>query len=227
MPSGRGNTGESVRKPAQYGREVVLRHTARAVIALALLCGVPALLVLALDVRSLLLVPLELVAIAVMLVVDRRVGRDIDRRIRGIRGEEQVGAVLTAMSAEGWRTLHDSVLDRGNVDHIVVGPGGLFTVETKSHRGRFDVERLNESWLKQAYAQRKVLERAVDHRAKCLLVFSCAYLSQGESQQRGVVVLPARLLAGYLRRQRAVYSSEQVTAIYEELKAALELAVAR
>lgn len=226
MPSHRRKTSGSARKPAQYGREVVLRHTAQAAIALFFLGGVPAFLVFALDVRSLVLVPLELVAMALMLAIERRVGADLDRRIRGVRGEEGVGAILAAMSAEGWCTLHDSVLGRGNVDHIVVGPGGLFTVETKSHRGRFDVERLNESWLKQAYAQRKVLERAVDRRARCLLVFSSAYLSQAVSHQRGVVVLPARLLAGYLRRQRAVYSSEQVTAIYEELKAAIELAVA-
>jgi hypothetical protein len=218
MLSFRGNTSDSSRKPAQYGREAVHRITARWIAALVVLGGVPAVLVFALNVRSLLLVPLELAAIAAMLVIDRRVGADIDRRVRGNRGEERVGEILAAMSAKGWCTLHDSVLGRGNIDHIVVGPGGLFTVETKSHRGRVDVERLNERWLKQAYAQRKIVERTVGHRAECLLVFSCAYLSRSVSRHRGVVVLPARMLAEHLERRRIIYSPEEISAIYAAVR---------
>jgi hypothetical protein len=218
MPFFRGKTSGSSRKPAQYGREVVRQITARWIGALVLLGGVPAVLFFALDVRSLLLVPLELAAISVMLVVDRWVGADIDRRVRGNRGEEGVGKILTAMSAEGWCTLHDSVLGRGNIDHIVVGPGGLFTVETKSHRGRIDVERLDERWLKQAYAQRKIVETTVDYHAECLLVFSSAYLSRPVSRHRGVVVLPARMLAEHLKRRRIIYSAEEISAIYAAIR---------
>ena len=206
MPSFRGKASGSSRKPAHYGREAVRRITARWIVALVALGGVPAVLSFALDVRSLLLVPLELAAIAMMLVIDRRAGPDIDRRVRGNRGEEGVGEILAAMSAEGWCTLHDSVLGRGNIDHIVVGPGGLFTVETKSHRGRVDVERLDERWLKQAYAQRKIVERTVSYHAECLLVFSCAYLSRPASRHRGVLVMPARMLAEQLKGRRIIYS---------------------
>jgi hypothetical protein len=49
------------------------------------------------------------------------------------------------------------------VDHIVIGPGGILTVETKSHAGRVSVARIDQRWLKQAYAEAKVVERFVDH----------------------------------------------------------------
>ncbi|HMF87859.1 MAG TPA: nuclease-related domain-containing protein, partial [Gemmatimonadaceae bacterium] len=47
----------------------------------------------------------------------------------------------------------------GNLDHILVGPGGLFTIETKSHRGRFSIDHIDPAMLRQAYAQKKLLER--------------------------------------------------------------------
>jgi hypothetical protein len=54
-----------------------------------------------------------------------------------------------------------------------------------------------------------------------LLVFSDAYLSVPISRQRGVVVLPARLLASYLKRQRPVYAPAEIVAVSEDLGAAL------
>jgi hypothetical protein len=64
-----------------------------------------------------------------------------------------------------------------NPDHIVVGPRGIFTIKTKSHGGRLTVSILSTLWLKQAYAQRKVIEEITGEQVDCLLVFSRAWLS--------------------------------------------------
>ncbi len=186
-----------------------------------MLGGLPAFLLFVVGAPGYVVTPLALATIATSLVADRHVDRVLTWRVQGAVGEERVGAILEELRVEGWSAVHDVVTGRGNVDHIVVGPGGLFTVETKSRRGRVNVDGIEERWLKQAYAQRKHLERATGRHADCLLVFSDAYLSVPISRKRGVVVLPARLLANYLRHQRPVFASAEVAAVYESLGAAL------
>ncbi len=55
----------------------------------------------------------------------------------GALGELEVGALLDRLPA-GWYVLHAvPVGDRGaDVDHVVVGPAGVFTVNTKHHAGQ-------------------------------------------------------------------------------------------
>jgi Nuclease-related domain len=209
------------RRPAQYGREVVRRILVRFFFAVVVLGGLPAFLLFVVGAPGYVVAPLALAAIATMLWADPRVERALTWRVQGAVGEERVGAILEDLRAEGWCAVHDVATGRGNVDHIVVGPGGLFTVETKSRRGRVDVGRIDERWLKQAYAQRKHLERATGRHAECLLVFSNAYLSVPISRERGVVVLPARLLASYLKRQRPVYTPAEIASVSEDLDVAL------
>jgi hypothetical protein len=209
------------RRPAQYGREAIRRILLRAALALVVLGALPAFLLFVVGVPGYVAAPVALATIAASLWADRHLNRVLTRRVQGVVGEERVGAVLEDLGAEGWLAVHDVATGRGNVDHIVVGPGGLFTVETKSRRGRVDVGRIDERWLKQAYAQRKHVERATGRQAGCLLVFSDAYLSVPISTQRGVVVLPARLLASYLKRRPPMYDPAEVVAAWENLGAAL------
>lgn len=110
---------------------------------------------------------------------------------------------------------------RGNIDHVVVGPGGVFTIETKSHAGRRKVDQIDPAWLAQACAQAKVLERVAGTKVQPLLVFSRAYLDRPVSRHKGVVVLPARMLAGHLRRRRAVLEAPAALAVHDRLARSL------
>ena len=130
-------------------------------------------------------------------------------------------AAALGRASRGWRAIHDVDTGRGNIDHVLVGPGGILTVETKSHRGRVAVEHLDERMFKQAYAQAKHLERITGQRVAPLLVFSDAYLDRPLSRRRGVAVLPARMLAGYLDRRRARLSPAQIDDLHRRLAAAL------
>jgi hypothetical protein len=47
----------------------------------------------------------------------------------------------TSGSTEGWRVWHDVPADYGNFDHIVLGPAGLFVLDSKLLRGELYVER--------------------------------------------------------------------------------------
>ena len=99
-------------------------------------------------------VAVEAVAIAGMYAIDLIATPVLTRWRSGAEGEERVGRILEALRPHGWYALHDLQTSRGNIDHVVVGPAGLFTIETKSHKGRINAVRIDSRTLKQAYAER-------------------------------------------------------------------------
>ncbi|MFB8170657.1 nuclease-related domain-containing protein [Kitasatospora purpeofusca] len=53
---------------------------------------------------------------------------------KGLDGERLVGGLLDGMRAYGWYVLHAVPLPSGaDIDHVVIGPPGVFTVNTKHH----------------------------------------------------------------------------------------------
>jgi hypothetical protein len=214
-------TASVTRVAGQHARRHVRVLAIRTLVAVGGIVVTTVVAALTLGWRSLGFVLVELAAIAGMHLLDRVVMPIIDRWDRGAEGEEHVGRLLDALAESGWRTLHDVSLGHGNVDHVVIGPGGLFTIETKSHAGRVKVAQLNPAWLKQAYAQRKLLERLTGKEAEALLVFSRAYLDRPVSRQRGVLVLPARMLAGHFARRARKLDTAEVDRIHSHLSAAL------
>jgi len=55
----------------------------------------------------------------------------------GALGEMEVGKVLSRLPAE-WRVFHALPIGKADadIDHLVIGPGGIFTINTKHHRGK-------------------------------------------------------------------------------------------
>jgi hypothetical protein len=51
---------------------------------------------------------------------------------RGLEGERAVGQLLEELRAHGFEVLHDIPGDGHNVDHVLVGPTGVFVIETKT-----------------------------------------------------------------------------------------------
>jgi hypothetical protein len=54
----------------------------------------------------------------------------------GLEGERKVGRELERLAPHGWRVLHG--IEKGNggdIDHLLIGPGGVFSINTKTHRG--------------------------------------------------------------------------------------------
>jgi hypothetical protein len=104
---------------------------------------------------------------------------------------------------------------------VLVGPAGIFTIETKRHRGRLRANAIDSRMLKQAYAQAKSVERITGLRAVPLLVFSDAYLIPAVTPRNGVVILPARMLANHLRKRGGTIPPERVGDMYRRLATAL------
>jgi hypothetical protein len=60
----------------------------------------------------------------------------LKKRIRSLRlgmeGEKAVGQFLECLRSKGCKVFHDIVGDGFNVDHVVIAPQGVFTIETKT-----------------------------------------------------------------------------------------------
>lgn len=65
--------------------------------------------------------------------------RRMERFYKGARGEERVAGILKGLPQE-YHVFNDFVAGRNHVDHVVVGPAGVFAVETKCWRGKVTVE---------------------------------------------------------------------------------------
>ena len=66
--------------------------------------------------------------------------RRVESYFKGARGEERVAAVLEALP-DTWHVFHDCAAGACHVDHVVVGPAGVYAVETKNWRGRVTAAR--------------------------------------------------------------------------------------
>lgn len=64
----------------------------------------------------------------------------IDQWRHGAEAERRTAKELRKLRRHGWHVVHDLADGRGNRDHVVVGPGGLFLIDTKSPRGRVKID---------------------------------------------------------------------------------------
>lgn len=209
------------RSPGQYARATVQRLRLRTLVTLGILAVFTAALGRGLGLHDPRFVVSELGLLVCMFLISRFVLPLVDRGDRGARGEESVGALLDNLHTHGWQIFHDATLGHGNVDHIAIGPPGIFTVETKSHPGPVRVARIHGATLSQAQAQRKAIERVTGLEVEPLVVYSRAWVDRPLARRKGVRVLPARMLAGYLDRRAAMLSPKQVRGAHEQVAVAL------
>ena len=91
---------------------------------------------------------------------------------KGAEGEEAVGRVLDGLGASS-HALHDLRIpgSRANIDHVLIGPTGVWTVDAKNYTGKIETRRRGtELWVKgrnrsklldQARRQTKVINDAL------------------------------------------------------------------
>jgi hypothetical protein len=211
----------SARAPGQHTRAIVKRLRLRTLVALGVLAVATALLGRAFGLRDVRFLGSEVGLLVAMFVVLRYVMPLVERHDRGAKGEEQVGSLLNGLEGKGWHAIHDASLGNGNVDHILVGPAGVFTVETKSHPGPVRVARIHGATLKQAQAQQRAIARVTGVEVEPLIVYSRAWIDRPLARRKGVRVLPARMLPRYLDHRQARMSPEQIERAQTRVSAAL------
>jgi len=65
----------------------------------------------------------------------------------GSAGEAQLGARLDEFRDRGFGVLHDRRIpgSKANIDHLVVGPAGVFVIDAKRYTGK--IERRDRGWI--------------------------------------------------------------------------------
>jgi Nuclease-related domain len=211
----------TTRTAGQHARAAVVRLRLRTLVTLGLLAVATAALGRIFGLHDLRFLFAELALLASMFVISRYVLPLVDRRDRGASAEEHVGSLLEALDMGEWRVIHDASLGHGNVDHILIGPAGAFTVETKSHPGPVRVARVHGATIRQAQAQRKAIERVTGVKVEPLLVYSRAWVDRPGARRKGVRVLPARMLLRHLCRGSKTLSCSDVEVARGRLETAL------
>jgi hypothetical protein len=209
------------RTAGQHARAAVQRLRLRTLVTLGVLAVGTAVLGKTLGLQDLRFLVAELALLASMFVISRYVLPLLERRDRGATAEEHVGGLLETLPPSEWRVIHDASLGRGNIDHILVGPAGVFTVETKSHPGPVRVGRVHGATIRQAQAQRKAIETVTGLEVEPLLVYSRAWVDRPLARRKGVRVLPARMLIKHLTSRSRSMSRERIEDAHRQLTDAL------
>ena len=61
---------------------------------------------------------------------------------REAAGERRTVRLLGQLGRQGWAVLHDLAIpgSQANLDHVVIGPGGVFVIDSKQYRGRLQLD---------------------------------------------------------------------------------------
>lgn len=100
------------------------------------LAGVAAALVVYRPIPGIALLVLSLCFVAWSLMRGLRM---VESYFKGARGEEKVAGLLEKLP-DAYHVFNDFVACGCHVDHVVVGPAGVFSIETKTWSGRVTVE---------------------------------------------------------------------------------------
>ncbi len=209
------------RTAGQYARATWRRMRMRALVALGVLATATALAGRGFGLQDWRYTVAEIGLLVTIFVIVRYVMPLVERQDRGALAEEQVGALLDTLPRDRWHVIHDATLGRGNVDHIVIGPAGVFTIETKSHPGPVRVGRLHGATIAQAQAQGRAIGWVTGTEVEPLVVFSRAWVDRPGARRKGVRVLPARMLLSHLRKQQMRLSASDVDSARQALADAL------
>ncbi|MEP1382247.1 MAG: nuclease-related domain-containing protein [Paraglaciecola sp.] len=81
-----------------------------------------------------LLVPIYAIGIIYILVKTIRTTKSRNNLRLGLEAEWFVSSELHNIEATGYKVFHDIQCEKFNIDHLVVGPNGVFAIETKGKR---------------------------------------------------------------------------------------------
>jgi len=154
----------------------------------------------------------------------------------GRDGERMVGEALDELKAIGYKVYHDIVGDSFNIDHVIVGPAGVFTIETKTYRKQIGtnpqiyydgykiqidgipVNNLIKDPIKQAKDQMYWLEGFIKDYAKItvkvkpVVIFPGWYIN-GNNSNAEVWVLNEKGLSAFLKNAEITLNKEQINLV--------------
>jgi hypothetical protein len=137
----------------------------------------------------------------------------------GARGERQTARLLDRLGRDGYRVLHDLAMpgSLANVDHLVVGPSGVFVIDSKQWTGSVQQSADGLIWhnhyrLDRALAtirwQAVTLGQLLGVPVAPLICVHGAQVQGGGLRAQGVAIVPATLLIPALGFDRVLTDAD-------------------
>jgi hypothetical protein len=161
-----------------------------------------------------------------------RPSRDAIAWRRGAAGERRTARLLDPLERHGWAVLHDLAVpgSRANIDHLVVGPGGVFVIDSKHYRGCLQPDGCGRLWHGR-YPLAPTLRAAdyeADQAARVLVdpdvvvvpivAVHGAQVPRGKVVTQGVPVVAAKRLPSMLRQLPAVLGPGRVAWLADQAR---------
>lgn len=220
-----GKAGKSVRKMRWERRQVVIVIAVLLIfIAVIWTLSIPRFIKLGLPFMVVLVTILWLVTNNLEGIGNHFIKRAKDAE-RGVKAEELVGEKLNTIT--GYTCYHDIVFDGFNIDHLLIGPGGVFVIETKSHKGKITNQGdslflngkspgknfLNQAWS-QTYQIKEILKQQTGKEwpVKPVLCFSDAFV-EVRGSVKGISILNVKYLNTFISKQKTILSADDISRI--------------
>jgi Nuclease-related domain len=138
---------------------------------------------------------------------------------RGAHGERRTARLLDRLTHDGYVVFHDLAVpgSNANVDHLVIGPTGLFVVDSKQWSGHVQQGGDGLAWhnhyrldrtLETVRWEAQVVGRLLGTRAVALVCVHGAHVQGGGVHAQGVAIVPAQLLRSALGHDRVLSDAE-------------------
>jgi hypothetical protein len=128
---------------------------------------------------------------------------------RGAHGERRTARLLVRLTRDGFVVFHDLAVpgSPANVDHLVIGPSGVFVIDSKQWTGSVHQGADGLAWhnhyrldrtLETVRWEAEVVGRLLGTRAAALVCVHGAHVHGGGLDVQGVAIVPAHLLRSAL-----------------------------
>jgi Nuclease-related domain len=137
----------------------------------------------------------------------------------GAAGERRTARLLDRLTRDDYVVFHDLAVpgSPANVDHLVVGPTGVFVIDSKQWTGSVQQRADGLAWHNHYRLDRtpetvrweaETVGRLLGTRATALLCIHGAHVQGGGLHAQGVAIVPAYLLRGALGYDRVLSDAE-------------------
>jgi len=138
---------------------------------------------------------------------------------RGAAGERRTARLLDRLVRDGYVVFHDLAVpgSPANVDHLVIGPSGVFVIDSKQWSGSVRQGADGLAWhnhhpldrtLETVRWEARAISRVFGTRAAALLCVHGAHVHGGGLDVQGVAIVPAHLLRSALGDERVLSDAD-------------------
>jgi nuclease-like protein len=138
---------------------------------------------------------------------------------RGAHGERRTARLLDWLTRDGHMVFHDLAVpgSDANVDHLVIGPTGVFVIDSKQWTGQVHQTTDGLAWhnhyrldrtLDTVRWEAETVSRLLGTRATALLCVHSAQVQGGGLHAQGVAIVPAGRLRDALGQDRVLSDAE-------------------